>query len=196
MLCLRSWLYLLFFLALGLIVPAPPASAQASSTASRGAAISVFGGLQFANPESGPIHTNKGGVVGADFTKFLHFPVQPSLELRANFNNGPYADERSYLFGLRAMAIYGRLQPYADFLVGPGDIHFPLNNGYLGDNSTVYNYGGGVDLGVTRNFSLKLDIQAQHWNTGEFQFTPVLGTVGITYQIPFRPHVSQDTIVR
>ncbi len=93
------------------------------------------------------------------------------------------------------MALYGRFQPYADFLVGPGTIHFPHNNGYIGDNSTVYNYGVGVDMGVTRNFSLKLDVQAQHWNTGEYRFEPILGLVGITYQIPFRPHVSQATIV-
>lgn len=196
MLCLRLRLYVLCFFALVLLVPASIAAAQASSAASRGAGISVFGGLQFANPEYGPSHTNTGGAVGVDFTRFLHFPVQPSLDIRANFNSGPYADERSYLFGLRGVFILGRLQPYVDFLVGPGDIHFPHNVGYVGDNSIVYNYGGGIDLGVTRNFSLRLDLQGQHWNTGEYKFDPVLGTVGITYQIPFRPHVSQDTIIR
>lgn len=193
--CRRSWLYAVSFLALGFAAASPAASAQASSAASRGADLSVFGGLQIANPDYGPSHMNKGGTVGVDFTKFLRFPVQPALELRANFNNGPYASERSYVFGLRAMALFGRYEPYADFLVGPGDIHFPQNAGYIGDNSTVYNYGGGVDVGVTRNFSLKLDLQAQHWNTGELRYQPVLGTVGVTYHIPFRPHISQDTLI-
>lgn len=196
MYCLRLRRYLLCFASLVLLTPGPRAAAQASTTASRGAGISVFGGLQFANPEYGPSHTNTGGAVGLDFTRFIHFPVQPSLDIRANFNSGPYADERSYLFGLRGVLGVGRLQPYVDFLVGPGDIHFPKNVGYVGDNSIVYNYGGGVDLGVTRHFSLRLDIQAQHWNTGELRFNPTLGTVGIAYQIPFRPRVSQDTLIR
>lgn len=191
-----SRLFCLFFLALPLSSSLPYAAAQASPTATRSAGLSAFGGLQFANPEYGPPHTNKGIAFGVDYTQFLHFHVEPSLEIRANFNNGPNADERSYLFGPRAIALFGPLQPYADFLFGPGDIHFPnATSSYTGDNSVVYNYGGGIDLRVTHNFFLKLDIQGQHWNTGEVRFTPLLGTVGITYQIPFRPHNSQATIV-
>ncbi|MGI4830932.1 MAG: hypothetical protein ACRYFU_22495, partial [Janthinobacterium lividum] len=76
--------------------------AQASTTASKTDDISVFAGVEFANPEYGP-DSNAGGAIGVDFTRyFRHIPVQPSLELRANFNSGTYADEHSYLFGVRA----------------------------------------------------------------------------------------------
>lgn len=165
------------------------ASAQASTTAQKTEDISVFGGIEFANPEYGP-DNNTGGALGVDFTRyFRHLPVQPSLELRANFNDGPFADERSYLFGLRAGYQYSRFNPYVDFLVGPGNIHYPLNYGYTGDNSIVYDYGGGLDIDLLRNFSLKLDVQEQRWNTGTFVFTPVIGIVGVTYHIPFRSQV-------
>ena len=169
------------------------AHAQATTTASKTQAISVFGGVEFANPEYGPDNST-GGAVGLNFTRYFHIPIQPSLELRANFNSNAYVSERSYLFGLRAAYAYGRLTPYVDFLVGPGDIHFPRNTGYVGDNSIVYNYGGGVELDLVRNFALKLDIQQQRWNTGELGFTPVLGIVGITYRIPFKPNVTAPTL--
>lgn len=198
MLCRSFRLLLLLFLTLGwgLAAGGSRAMGQASTTASRAADLSVFGGLQIADPDYGPLTNNKGAAFGVDFTRFVHLPVQPSLELRANLNSGSYADERSYLFGLRGMAFFGPLQPYADFLVGPGDIHFPRNVGYVGDNSIVYNFGGGVELGVTHDFSLKLDLQYQRWNTGEIRLEPLLGTVGVTYHIPFHPHMSQETVVR
>ncbi len=174
---------------------AQEASAQASSTASKAAAVSVFAGLDVSDPAYGP-NRNKGVSLGANYTRYLRFPVQPSVEVRVNFSNGSYANERSYLVGFRALVPVGRFEPYADFLIGPGSIHFPLNVGYTGDNSTVFNYGGGVDVPLSSRFALKLDVQAQHWNTGELTFTPVLGTVGISYRVPFRAHDSQSTIIR
>ncbi len=182
-------------LALPAVFFTPGARAQAVRTASKSADISVFGGVEFVNPEYGR-YNNTGGAVGVDYTRYFHLPIVPSVEARANFNNGPVADERSYLFGLRGRYDYNRFHPYVDFLIGPGTIHFPRNVGYLGDNSIVYNYGGGVDVGVTRDFSLKLDFQGQRWNTGDQPFTPFLGLVGVTYTIPFRPHVSQRSFGR
>jgi hypothetical protein len=195
MLFLYSRLSLLSLLALVVLAVAPPcARAQASTSASRSADLSVFGGYQITDPAYGP-DRDDGGVVGVDFTKYIRFPVQPSLELRANFDSGTFANEDSYLFGLRGMVPLGFLQPYVEFLVGPGNVHYPQNSYYRGDNSIVYNYGGGVDIPFLRNFALKLDVQGQHWNTGEIHFAPVLGTVGVTYHIPFRPHNNQATIV-
>lgn len=171
------------------------AHAQATTTASKAADVYVFGGVELADPSYGPTN-NVGGAVGVDFTRYFHIPVQPSLEIRANFNNGTYADERSYLFGLRAQYQVERLRPYVDFLVGPGNIHFPKNINYPGDNSTVYNYGGGVDLDITPNVSLKLDLQQQRWNTGEVAFTPLVGIIGVNYRIPFHPHNTQAALGR
>ena len=173
----------------------PRSHAQASRTASKTADIAVFGGYQIADPAYGPDHAS-GGMFGAEFTRYFHLPIEPSLEFRANFNSNTYVSEHTYLVGFRAALPLRLFKPYADFLVGPGNIHFPLNFGYLGDNSTVYNYGGGVDIPVLRHFALKLDVQGQHWNTGAFTYPPTIGTVGIVYTIPFRAHVSQRDLGR
>ena len=187
--CLKKRLLGWGLLSLTSFVLAPGhALAQASRTAFKTEDISVFGGVEFANPEYGP-DNNAGGAVGVDFTRYFHIPIQPSLELRANFNDGTYADERSFLVGLRAAHSFGRVVPYVDFLVGPGNIHYPQNLYYTGDNSIVYNYGGGIDFDLVRNFSLKLDIQEQRWNTDTYTFQPVLGIIGLTYHIPFRSQV-------
>lgn len=167
------------------------AVAQARSTATRSAEISVFAGGQFASPAFGP--QNSGGVaLGADYTRYIQrLPVDLSLELRANFNSNSLLSEHSYLVGFRAAHTFSRVTPYVDFLIGAGNIHFPQNTFYTGDNSTVPSYGGGLDFPVTQNFGLKLDLQGQHWNTGEATFTPTLGTVGVVYRIPFRARYGQ-----
>lgn len=161
--------------------------AQAVRTAGKTADITVFGGYQRVHPDYGPYSSN-GGIFGVDFTRYFHLPVVPSLEFRANFNSNIAVQEHTYLFGLRAAVPFRHFLPYGDFLVGPGTIDFPYNVGYTHDNSVVYSYGGGIDIPVTRNFALKLDAQGQHWNTGNLTYTPTLGTVGVTYTIPFRPH--------
>ena len=163
------------------------ALAQASSTAGKSADIAVFGGFQGAHPDYGP-YNSYGGVFGADFTRYLRFPVVPSLEFRANLHSNSAVSEHSYVVGLRAAVPFRFAQPYADFLVGPGSIHFPANVGYQSDSSTVYSYGGGLDVPIYRNFALRLDVQAQHWNTGEDTYSPTLATVAVRYTIPFRAH--------
>ncbi len=170
-------------------------SAQATRTASKSADISGFAGFGDGGPAYGPDRA-AGGMFGVDFTHYFHVRVEPSLEFRANFISSTFVGEHTYLFGLRAAVPFHGIRPYGDFLVGPGTIHFPLNFSYIGDNSTVYSYGGGLDVPVFRTFSLKLDVQGQHWNTGEFTYTPTLGTVGVVYTIPFRPHVSQRDLGR
>ncbi len=179
----------LTLVAANLVVPG--SHAQARSTASRSADIAVFAGGVIASPAYGPLNAG-GAAFGLDYTRFLQrLPVDLSLELRANLISNSIASEHTYLFGLRAGHTFGRVTPYLDFLIGPGNIHFPQNTGYTGDNSVVPSYGGGLDLTVTHSFDLKLDLQGQHWNTGELQFTPTLGTVGVVYHIPFRRQYGQ-----
>ena len=181
----------LLLLAAALPTLAVSADAQAGTTASRSADISLFAGAQIAHPAYGT--GDAGGVAfGLDYTRFFpHLPVQPSLELRLNTNRNTLVHEDSYLVGLRAAHPFGRVVPYVDFLIGAGTIHFPQNVFYTSDNSVVPSYGGGIDLTVTRNFDLKLDLQGQHWNTGDHKFTPTLGTVGVVYHIPFRRQYGQ-----
>ena len=178
-----------------LLASSASAHAQAAQTASKSADLSVFGGFEAAHPDYGP-YNSYGGTFGVDFTRYLRFPVEPSLEFRANFHSNVAVKEHSYVVGLRAAVPFHLLRPYAFFLVGPGTIDFPDNLGYTHDNSTVYSYGGGIDVRVTHSFAAKFDLQAQHWNTGSFTYTPTIGTVGVVYTIPFRPHVSQRDLGR
>lgn len=177
------------------------AGAQAALTASKSMDISTFAGYSNTSPDYYSSPRNSGVTFGANVTRYFHFPVDPSLEARVNIADGSTVNERSYLFGLRgevqAFHAFPRMHPYADFLVGPGNIHFKFNtNGYLGDNSTVYSYGGGADIDLVRNFQAKVDYQRQHWNTGEIAFTPGALTFGITYRFPFHPHVRQSEPAR
>ena len=173
------------------------AAAQAVHTATKTADLSGFFGYTTAKPDYGP-DRNSGGTIGLDYTRYFHFPVAPSVELRANFVNGTVVNERSYLAGLRVGGQIGRLRPYADFLVGPGNIHFNFpNNGYTGDNSIVYSYGGGLEVDIVNNFAAKVDFQGQHWHLGEGAnntFSPSLLTFGFAYHFPFQAHVRQGTI--
>jgi opacity protein-like surface antigen len=167
--------------------------AQAGATASRGAGISAFGGYINSNPEYGSAR-NTGEAFGLNLIKFLKLPVNPSLEGRYNRDNGTYAQETSTLGGIRLQtdALHAfKVHPYVDFLIGSGTIHFNTNSpGYTSDNSTVYNFGGGVDIDLIHNFQLKADYQYQHWKLGQESdaFTPNLILIGVTYQFHFRDY--------
>jgi len=170
-------------------------SGQEVPTESKGADISVFGGVT--NLAPGYVTGREtGGTAGVDFTRYFAWPVAPSIEIRANTANGSQVEERSYLVGFRAKAgINWRYHPYVDFLIGKGTIHYdhPVG-GYLGDNSMVYSYGGGIDIDVTRSFQAKFDFQEQKWNIGmdaSDKFDPNLITIGVVYRIPFKPNAGR-----
>lgn len=191
----RTNLYSLCTIAfLGLLLTLRSA-AQAPITADRTIGLSAFGGYINSNPEYGP-DRNTGIGVGVDITRFIHFPVQPALEFRANLTNGTDVNEKSYLIGLRGQADFVRiLHPYVDFLIGTGTIHFNApSGGYTGDNSTVYDFGGGVDIDLIRHFQLRADYQYQSWNLGQnsAKFTPNLILIGVNYNFHFRDNNKEN----
>jgi opacity protein-like surface antigen len=170
--------------------------AQAGYTATRSAGLSAFGGYINGNPEYGSAR-DSGEAFGAAFTKYLHIPVNVALEGRFNFMNGTYVSEHTKLVGIKIgtdkFAQY-RVHPYGDFLIGSGTIHFNTTaTGYTSDNSTVYNFGGGVDIDLVHNFQLRGDYQYQHWKLGEASdaFTPNLFLIGVNYQFHFRDYTTQ-----
>ncbi|HEY5382187.1 MAG TPA: outer membrane beta-barrel protein [Acidobacteriaceae bacterium] len=169
------------------------AHAQAGPTASRSAGISVFGGYLSDLPDYGP-YRNNGFSFGVDYTQyFKHLPVAPSLELRANIAQGKTVNEHSYGFGPRIQYDHlGPLHPYADLLIGPGNIHFNFPYNILGDNSTIWSYGGGLNYDLSHHFQALIDFQGQHWKTGHnVTLSPSLLIIGVRYNIPFRPHIRQ-----
>jgi hypothetical protein len=161
------------------------ASAQAMNTANRGAEIAPFAETTLLSPDWGPTR-NLGYTVGIDYTRFIRSIVQPSLEVRTTSANGDTVKERTFTSGLKLQATVRRIHPYATFLAGYGEIYFvhPVNN-YLSDNSFVYSLGGGADLDVTQQLSVRLDFTHQSWNLGPQTLTPVTLAVGFAYRLPF-----------
>jgi hypothetical protein len=171
--------------------------AQAIPTASKSAEISAFGGYMPSHTDYGP-HTLKGFEAGADFTIFPHFPVAPSLEVRGQYGSSTDVTEKALLLGIRVQKDFRfRLHPYADFLIGIGQLTYHLDPypNYSQDTSKALSYGGGINLDVSRHLSAKLDIQAQNWNfgkngalqpNGNYTLTPYTAMVGVTYTVPFR----------
>jgi opacity protein-like surface antigen len=178
--------------------------AQATSTASRSLDLAAFGGYTGARPDYGPYH-DQGMGFGIDVTRYFHLPIVPSLEGRGNFLSGTAVSQKTFLVGLRAEYPLGhRLHPYANFLVGAGTMHFKFIPGYTSDNSTVYSYGGGIDVDIVHNIQLKVDGQYQSWNLGKsggnpngpFTLTPEVLLFGVEYHIPFRPLNKQRDFYR
>ncbi|MEO7029468.1 MAG: hypothetical protein ABI147_08690 [Acidobacteriaceae bacterium] len=182
-----------FLLAILLLAIAPTLRSQAQGlpTASKTIDISVFGGYLTENPDYGPTR-NKGFFVGANATRYFHWPVAPSLEVRYNRTTGQYINDSSFVGGPRIQVdLFHRFHPYADFLLGIDSIHFvrPFDPTFLNDSAIVYDLGGGIDIDLVRNFQLKLDYQGQTANFGSgFSLAPRPLSIGVVYRIPFRPN--------
>ena len=172
----------------------PRAQAQNIPTAIKTYSLEAFAGVTGGNPKFGPTTREIGYMAGGDITRQFK-PVDVALEIRYTSITGFSADEKTYGGGLKVSKTYGRFKPYVDFLVADGGIKFdhpeiygPLNSTYTHDSSFVYDFGGGLDYTLIRNFSFKLDVQGQRWNVGteRIPFYPYTGNVGIVYTIPFR----------
>ncbi len=175
-------------------------AAQSLDAAGRPAEIAVTGGYLYGKPAYGP-DKMQGVSFGAMYTRYLHFPIAPSFEARVNIGNTSYIKETTYVGGIRVQGqVLRRLHPYGDFLVGGGTINFkfPANANYTSDNSTVYNFGGGLGVDVIHNVQLTGDYQRQNWNLGTAHgganaiFHPQLFTIGVKYTIPFKSYVGSS----
>jgi hypothetical protein len=171
------------------------ASAQASPTAVRRVDISAFvGGTgTFTGLNSGK---NAGITAGIDLNLPRRFGVRPSLEVRGTtpFDRGRVDSQKDVLAGVRAEFLSGRLHPYADFLIGRGEISYSgyrTASGasiYGNSNSTVISPGVGARYNLVGNFSVFGDAQFQHWDTpvspsGHLFAKPI--TAGLVYRFAY-----------
>lgn len=193
-------------LLLAIILFASPSElfAQSTVTADKSMDVTIFGGLQHLDPDYG--RSGYGFTAGADLTRYFHFPIAPSFEVRGNYAHANFVTESTQLFGFRVKTdLRHRIHPYADFLIGAGEIHFdqPLAPGYTHDGSVVYSYGAGVDYDLYKNFAAKVDFQGQSWNMGpesaapgaaNFTLAPTTWVFGLAYRIPFRPYFRQHDV--
>jgi hypothetical protein len=166
--------------------------AQAEPAASKIGEISAYGAYSHVWPDYDP-GTDNGAIFGLDYTRFLHWVLTPSLELRGKVASGPNVNERTWGGGIRGEHRFGNFYPYADFLVSSGTINFnqPIidvsGKLYKSDNSIVYSVGGGVDYDITRHFAARFDYQFEHWNLATTQsFTPQALSIGVVYHLS--PH--------
>jgi opacity protein-like surface antigen len=143
---------------------------------------------------------------GVDLTD-LHFSLfRPAVEIRGTIPvfDGQISSQKSFLIGPKVEFPLGRFHPYADFLIGRGQINyyshnrFPIDNAdltFINSNSTVYSPGVGVDYHVTHNLAVKADLQFQRWAAPPVPsgtIHPVAVTLGGVYTFDFNPHHRHD----
>lgn len=171
------------------------ANAQAVPTATQTFQLSAFGGASgvFTDLEGGH---NLSITAGIDFAFLSLHGFHPAVELRGTYpiDSGTISSQKDILGGLRVDRQYRYVRPYVDFLVGRGEIDYqnggfvsgPLT--YLSTSTTVYSPGGGVDLDVSHNLSLKADYQYQSWSTPVVPsgtIHPSVVTLGAVYRFDF-----------
>lgn len=192
-------------LAIGFLLPGV-AAAQSSPTASRALEPSVFLGVSGVYTGLDTAR-NVGITAGVDVGFRRFFGLSPALEFRGTYpiNSGQVAGEESVEGGLRVGKRYTHVRPYADILIGRGELNYQ-NGGYivpaqsfryLQSTTNVISPGIGVDFDVTDRYAVLVDGQFQHWDlpfsTGATPAIPgsiyskVL-TVGVVYRFGWLEH--------
>src|SRR5258708_30413523 len=170
-------------------------SAQAAPAGSQKLQLSTFVAATgtFTNLEGGK---NLGSTAGADLT-FLGFrSFRPAFEARGTYpiNEGHISSQKNFLLGPKVEYPIGKLHPYADFLIGRGQINYHAPGFVYGDtlfissNTMVYSPGVGLDYNLSHNFAIKGDVQFQHWDTpvtASGAIHPTALTLGVVYNFDF-----------
>jgi hypothetical protein len=173
------------------------AFAQSAPTATQQLQLSAFvGGTgTFTNLSGGK---NLDITAGADLTVLSFRLFRPAFEIRGTYpiDEGTISSQKSFVLGPKIEYPLGRLHPYADFLVGRGEINY-LRGGYvfgdsryLSSNTLVLSPGVGLDYNLTHQLAVKADLQFQHWDTpavASGSINPRAITLGATYTFDFNP---------
>lgn len=180
------------------------AGAQAFPTATEPLHISAFGAVTgtYTGLSGG---RNLGITAGLDLGFRPLYRFYPTAEVRGIYpvDGGQVDAQENILFGIKIARLYGRYHPYADFLYGRGKITYqhggyPDPSGtllYLDTVSNVFSCGGGLDLDITNQVSLKVDAQFQQYaspvtTSGHIYSKPI--TVGLVYHFDFNHHIHYD----
>jgi opacity protein-like surface antigen len=135
---------------------------------------------------------------GADLTFLAFRQFRPAFEIRGTYpiDSGHISSQKSFLLGPKVEYPIGPFHPYADFLIGRGEIDY--NNGgfifdntlFISTNTVVYSPGVGLDYNFTHNLAIKADAQFQHWNTAAVasgSIHPTALTLGVLYNFDLNP---------
>jgi len=171
----------------GIVLGAVHAAAgQAVATGGRGAELSPFAFATVVAPDYGQPH-NVGYTLGIDYTHFIRFILQPSVEVRFARASGQQINENSFGGGLKFHTNIGRVRPYAAALIGQGNLtfhHMGVNTKI--DKSTAFWYGGGAEYEVNSQWRIRGEFMQQYWDLAPGSITPSTFSVGFAYTIPFR----------
>jgi len=163
-------------LVLGISHIAVSAKAQDKPDAQRQIDFSVFGAFTSASTGLSAGH-NLDVSGGFDLNLPAMSFLRPGLEVRATspFERTGIDRQQDILTGPRVEFLFGRLHPYADFLIGGGRIDYgdaAQPYGTYNDiqvtghsTSTVYSPGVGASFDLTSHLAVFADLQAQHWDT-------------------------------
>jgi hypothetical protein len=173
------------------------AFAQSAPTATQQLQLSAFvGGTgTFTNLSGGK---NLDITAGADLTVLSFRLFRPAFEIRGTYpiDEGTISSQKSFVLGPKIEYPLGRLHPYADFLVGRGEINYLRgvyvfgDSRYLSSNTLVLSPGVGLDYNLTHQLAVKADLQFQHWDTpavASGSINPRAITLGATYTFDFNP---------
>jgi hypothetical protein len=118
-----------------------------------------------------------GAYVDVHFSRWIQVEGEGHW-MRFNERFQPPNGEDTYLVGPRVpIATFHRVTPYGKFLVGLG------TGPFLTGNTFVLDYGGGVDVKLTRRFTLRaFDFEYQQWRVNPTLY-PYGGSVGVSYRI-------------
>lgn len=188
-----------FILATSLALAILPAvaHAQATPTGVEAFRLSTFAGATGTYTGLGG-GRNLGVTAGVDLGIRSFFSLEPSLEIRGSypFAKGVVDSQRNILGGVKLAKRFYAFHPYADILYGRGQINY-AGQGYLNPSrnflyqqtaGNVLSPGVGVDLNLSRQFSLKADFQYQRYDTpvvasGHIYAKPITGA--LTYHFDF-----------
>ena len=174
-----------------------PATAQSDATAVQPLGLSAFGMATgtWTNILGG---RNLGVTAGGDLAFLTYRRLRPVIEVRGNypFYDGQVDKQKSFMGGLKVEKQIGPLRPYANFLIGRGQIDFKsgLQEGnllYLKTVTTVYSPGFGVEYDVRPQWSAKVDFQYQYWDTPAVvsgSINPKTLSAGVVYRFDFNHH--------
>ena len=174
-----------------------PVRAQGAATAVQPLAISAFGlGTgTWTNVLGG---RNLDITAGADLAFLTYRKLRPVIELRGTypFYEGQVDRQKNFMGGLKVERQIGPLRPYANFLIGRGEIDFKdgLQFGsliYIKTVTTVYSPGLGVEYDVRPQWAAKVDFQYQYWDTpavASGSINPKAISAGVVYRFDFNHH--------
>jgi len=186
--------------ACGIACHAGTALAQSLPTATQPLRLSAFAGGTIINTglDSGQ---NTGLTAGVDLSLPSYRGLDPSIEVRGTFpfEKGSVDSQKNFLGGLKVALRRGRLLPYANLLLGRGEITYPGNGHqvpgtpifYTQSSTIVISPGAGLDLDLSHHLALKIDLQVQQYATKVTTSGHIYAeaaTAGFIYRFDFTHH--------